>query len=87
MNSFNTILLQPKNVVKKVIETIPLNDIALALKFEEQDIREYFIENMTIEQKQILYALFTDIDEATPDDSNKAKLYINKVLKELAVNN
>ncbi|MCK9329563.1 MAG: FliG C-terminal domain-containing protein [Candidatus Cloacimonetes bacterium] len=87
MNSFNTILLQPKTVVKQIIEQIPLNDIAMALKFEEQDIRDYFIENMTNEQKQILQALFSDIDEATPEDSNKAKIYINKILKEIVINN
>lgn len=86
MVSFNTMLLQPKNVIKTLIEKIPLNDIALALKFEEQDIRDYFTENMNKEQKQILFALFSDIDEATPEDCEKAKKYVVDFLKELNIN-
>jgi len=62
---------------------VPLNDIALALKYEEQDVRSYFCTNMNKEQKDIFFALLAEIDEATPDDSSKAKEYIMRFLKEI----
>jgi len=59
--------------MKEIIKNIPLNDIALALKFEEQDVEGYFLENMNEEQSDILFALLSEIDEATPCDGKKAQ--------------
>ena len=87
MRSFDTILLQSKEVVVGLIEKVPLNDIALALKYEEQDIRDYFCKNMTKDRKDILFALFTEIDEATPEDCKKAQEYIMKFLDEMSIEN
>lgn len=87
MNSFKTILFQTKKTMKELIEKIPLNDIALALKYEEQDIKDYFLENMNKEQKELLFALFTDIDEATPEDANKAQKFIHLCLNEIIESN
>ena len=81
MHSFDTILLQPKKAMAELIQNLPLNDIALALKFEEQDIKDYFFENMNEEQNSILRALINEIDEATPHDSKKAQFYIMEVLE------
>ena len=76
MHFFDTLLLQSKETMKDIITHIPLNDIALALKFEEQDVKDYFIENMNEEQKNILFALLSEIDEATPCDGKKAQEFI-----------
>ena len=85
MHFFDTVLLQSKTTMKDTLMKVPLNDIALALKYEEQDVREYFIENMNQEQVGILYALLSEIDEATPVDAKKAQEYILGIMEELAV--
>ena len=80
MHFFDTILLQSKETMRDIITSIPLNDIALALKFEEQDVSDYFTENMNEEQKGILFALLSEIDEATPCDGKKAQEFIMEFL-------
>ncbi|HOQ80712.1 MAG TPA: FliG C-terminal domain-containing protein [Candidatus Cloacimonadota bacterium] len=71
MKVFSAILLEGTKTMFSLIECVPMTDLAIALKFAEDDIKTYFYDNMPTHKKKIIIDLIKELDQITIDDSIK----------------
>lgn len=80
MKNFSLILLEDNETIMNILNQVTIMDLAIALKFAEQDVKDFLYENIPNHQKEVLEELIPDIDQITKEDSYKAQQTILDLL-------
>jgi flagellar motor switch protein FliG len=79
MKAFSNLLLEENEKIMKLIDSTPIMDLAIALKFAECDLQEHFFSNMPAHKKQTLCELMSELEDISQDEANlvQAKILEN----------
>ncbi|MCB5249757.1 MAG: FliG C-terminal domain-containing protein [Candidatus Cloacimonadales bacterium] len=83
MKVFSAILLESTENMFNLIECVPLTDLAIALKYAEEDIKNYFYDNMPIYKKSLVIDLIEELNEITKEESIRVQHEIINSLKDI----
>lgn len=69
MRTFSVLLLEDNETMMRLIDNTPLMDLAIALKFTEPDLQEFFFSNMPLHKKQTIMDLMNELEQISQEEA------------------
>ncbi|HOD53591.1 MAG TPA: FliG C-terminal domain-containing protein [Candidatus Cloacimonadota bacterium] len=83
MKAFSVVLLEDNETIMKLIDCLPVMDLAIALKHAEEDLQNFFFDNMPIHKKQTILELMNELEDISIEDSIKVQHEIVNILNNI----